>query len=409
MPALGRLRGPTSRPSPSPRRPTPRGGLALVVGLAVLALAAGAAAAPLQAAVTLRLVAITGGLASPVAVANAGDGSGRVFVVEQAGRIRLVSKGGTLAPAPFLDIRSRVACCGERGLLGLAFHPAYRTNGRFYVSYTDDTGALVIAEYRRSARSANRASTTERRLLLIAHPDHGNHNGGQIAFGPDGYLYVGTGDGGGGGDPGENGQDRSTLLGKILRIAPNVTSSTPAYRVPATNPWAKSSSIRREIWAYGVRNPWRFGFDRKTGDLWIADVGQGRFEEVNRARRSAGGGRGANFGWDQYEAFSCFEGPCTSKGKTFPLTSYEHGENGCSVTGGYVYRGPRYPALVGRYLFGDYCSGRIWAVSAAGAARQRPVLLKDTPLAISAFGEDEAGELYVVDYEGGQLFRLAGS
>ena len=155
-----------------------------------------------------------------------------------------------------------------------------------------------------------------------------------------------------------------------------MTSSTPAYRVPATNPWAKSSKIRREIWAYGVRNPWRFSFDRKTGDLWIADVGQGRFEEVNRARRSAGGGRGANFGWDQYEAFSCFEGPCTSKGKTFPLTSYEHGENGCSVTGGYVYRGTRYPALVGRYLFGDYCSGRIWAVSAAGAARQRPVLLK---------------------------------
>ncbi len=408
MPALGPLRHPPALPARSPRRPTLRGGPA-AAALAVLALAAGAAAAPVGAAVTLRLVDFSGGLASPVAVANAGDGSGRVFVVEQEGRIRIVSKGGTLAPTPFLDIESRVACCGEQGLLGLAFHPAYRTNGRFYVSYTDDAGALVIAEYRRSAGSANRASTTEGRLLRIAHPGYGNHNGGQLAFGPDGYLYIGTGDGGGAGDPGENGQKRSTLLGKILRIAPNVTSSTPAYRVPSTNPWARSTTIRPEIWAYGVRNPWRFSFDRTTGDLWIADVGQGRFEEVDRARRSAGGGRGANFGWDQYEADSCFEGPCTAKGKTFPLASYEHGSNGCAVTGGYVYRGRRSPALAGRYLFGDYCSGRIWAVSAGGAARQRPVLLKDTSLAISAFGEDEAGEVYVVDYDGGRLFRLAGS
>ena len=403
MPAFVLSRRPTARPARSPRRST------LAAALAVLALATGAAAAPVEAAVTLRLVDFSGGLASPVAVANAGDGSRRVFVVEQEGRIRIVSKGGTLAATPFLDIESRVACCGEQGLLGLAFHPAYRRNGRFYVSYTDDAGALVIAEYRRSAGSANRASTTERRLLRIAHPGYGNHNGGQLAFGPDGYLYIGTGDGGGAGDPGENGQKRSTLLGKILRIAPNVTSSTPAYRVPSTNPWAGSTTIRPEIWAYGVRNPWRFSFDRTTGDLWIADVGQGRLEEVDRARRSAGGGRGANFGWDQYEADSCFEGPCTSKGKTFPLASYAHGSNGCAVTGGYVYRGRRSPALAGRYLFGDYCSGRIWAVSAGGAARQRPTLLDDTSLAISAFGEDEAGEVYVVDYDGGRLFRLAGS
>jgi glucose/arabinose dehydrogenase len=330
-------------------------------------------------------------------------------VVEQAGRIRIVTRTGVLLTTPFLDIRSRVSCCGERGLLGLAFHPSYRANGRFYVYYTDTGGSLVIAEYRRTSTNANRASTTERRLLRIPHPGYANHDGGQLAFGPDGFLYIGTGDGGGSGDPDENAQNRRTLLGKILRIAPNVTSASPAYRVPSTNPWSTSTTIRHEIWAYGVRNPWRFSFDRATGDLWLADVGQGRYEEVNRSLRSAGGGRGANFGWDQYEAFSCFEGPCTSTGKTFPLAYYAHGTNGCSVSGGYVYRGSRYPALVGRYLFGDYCSGRIWSVVAAGAARQAPVLLRDTSMRISAFGEDEAGELYVVDYGGGRVLRITAS
>ena len=367
------------------------------------------AVSPAQAAPTLHLVATSGGFASPVAITNAGDGSGRLFVVEQAGRIRVLSKAGTVATTPFLDLRSRVSCCGERGLLGLAFHPSYRTNGRFYVSYTDGGGALVIAEYRRSRTNANRAVTTERRLLRIPHPGFANHNGGQLAFGPDGFLYIGTGDGGSGGDPPGNGQNRATLLGKLLRIAPNVTTSTPAYRVPSTNPWAKSATIRHEIWAYGLRNPWRFSFDRKTGDLWIGDVGQDRFEEIDRARRSAGGGRGANFGWSQFEARSCFKAPCTTTGKTFPLAVYEHGANGCSVTGGYVYRGAGSPALAGRYLFGDYCSGRVWAVSAGGAATQRPVLLQDTSLAISAFGQDEAGELYVADYGGGRVYRISGA
>lgn len=376
--------------------------------LATFALIAGQAP-PAAAAVSLRLVAFMGGLASPVEITNAHDGSGRLFVVEQAGRIRIVSRGGSLVATPFLDIRSRVACCGERGLLGVAFHPAYRKNGRFYVSYTDATGALVVAEYRRSATSSSRASTTERRLLRIPHPTYANHNGGQLAFGPDGYLYIGTGDGGGGGDPSGNSQRRSTLLGKILRIAPNVTSASPAYRVPASNPWATSTTIRHEIWAYGLRNPWRFSFDRRTGDLWVGDVGQDRFEEIDRARRSAGGGRGANYGWSRYEADTCFRGSCTPAGITFPIASYGHDAgNGCAVVGGAVYRGSRSPALAGLYLFGDYCSGRIWTLSAGGAARQRPILVADTSLAISAFGEDEAGELYVADYASGRIYHLVG-
>jgi glucose/arabinose dehydrogenase len=375
--------------------------------LVAAVLLAGAVPMPAQAAITIGFTTIASGISKPVALANAGDGTGRLFVVEQAGRIRVISKGGTLLSAPFLDIRGRVSCCGERGLLGLAFHPKYESNGRFYVAYTDNDGALVVGEYRRTSASRNRASTTERRLLRIPHPGHANHNGGQIAFGPDGYLYIGTGDGGGAGDPAENAQSRTTLLGKILRIAPNVSSSTPAYRIPSTNPWAASSTIRHEIWSYGLRNPWRFSFDRSTGSLWIADVGQDKYEEVNRALRSDGGGRGANYGWDQYEARTCYEGPCSATGKKFPLTYYGHGANGCSVIGGYVYRGSRYPVLAGKYLFGDYCSGRIWYVKAGGASRQDKVLLRDTSLTISAFGEGENGTLYVLDYGGGRVLRIA--
>jgi glucose/arabinose dehydrogenase len=370
-------------------------------------LATSAAPPPTRAAITLGFTTIATGISQPVAVANARDGTGRLFVVEQAGRIRVVSKGGRLLSAPFLDIRGRVGCCGERGLLGLAFHPRYPANGRFYVAYTDNDGALVVGEYRRTSTNRNRASSTERRIIRIPHPDHANHNGGQLAFGPDGYLYIGTGDGGGSGDPDEHGQSRRTLLGKILRIAPNVTSSSPAYRIPSTNPWATSTTIKREIWAYGLRNPWRFSFDRSTGSLWIADVGQSRYEEVNRALRSAGGGRGANYGWDQYEGRACFEGPCSTTGKTFPLAVYRHGTNGCSVTGGYVYRGSRYPVLRGRYVFGDFCSGRIWSVSAGGSARQTPTLHRDTSLKISAFGEGEDGTIYVLDYASGRLLRVA--
>ena len=377
--------------------------------LVAVLIATSAVPAPTQAAISLRLKTIATGIPSPVGMANAGDGSGRLFVLEQRGRIRVITKGGTLRSRPFLEIRGRVSCCGERGLLGIAFHPRFEKNRRFYLAYTDSTGALVVGEYRRKKAYANRASTKERRILRVPHPGYGNHNAGQLAFGPDGYLYIGTGDGGGSGDPGENAQNRRRLLGKILRIAPNVSSATPAYRIPSTNPYAKSTTRRREIWSYGLRNPWRFSFDRSTGALWIADVGQAKYEEVNRALRSAGGGRGSNFGWDQYEAFSCYEGPCTATGKTFPLARYAHGANGCSVIGGYVYRGSRYPALAGKYVFGDYCSGRIWSVNAGGASRQKPVLLRDTSITISAFGEAENGTLYLLDYGRGRVLRIAAS
>ncbi len=382
-------------------------GAAATACLMIAMVVGSAAPATAQASIAIGFSTITSGISRPVALANADDGTGRLFVAEQAGRIRVISRHGRLLASPFLDIRGRVSCCGERGLLGIAFHPDYASNGRFYVAYTDNDGALVVAEYRRTSSNRNRASTAERIIIRIPHPGHSNHNGGQIAFGPDGYLYIGTGDGGGSGDPDRHGQSRRTLLGKILRIAPNVSSATPAYRIPATNPWATSSTIRHEIWSYGLRNPWRFSFDRSTGSLWIADVGQDRYEEIDRALHSSGGGRAANFGWSQYEARRCFRGPCSSTGKTFPIAYYAHGANGCSVIGGYVSRGSRYPALAGRFLFGDYCSGRIWALSASGSSRQTPVLLRDTSLTISAFGEGEDGTLYLLDYGNGRVLRIA--
>ncbi len=361
------------------------------------------------AGLVVGVVARVGGLSRPVAIANAGDGSGRLFVVEQAGRVRIVTRAGALVATPFLDIHARVSCCGERGLLGIAFHPAYRTNGRFYVSYTDPSGNFVVAEFRRTATNSNRASTTGRVLLRVPHATYPNHNGGGLAFGPDGYLYISTGDGGGAGDPFRSGQSRTTLLGKILRIAPNVTSATPAYRIPSTNPYAASAKYRHEIWAFGLRNPWRFSFDRSTGDLWIGDVGQDKWEEVDRALHAAGGGRGVNYGWSMWEARSCFRAPCTTTGRTFPLAAYVHSAaNGCAIIGGYVYRGASYPAMRGSYLYADFCSGRIWRVAAGGAARQTPILAADTALAISAFGQDQAGELYVADYATGRIYRVTG-
>ena len=266
--------------------------------------------------------------------------------------------------------------------------PSTRRTGRTGASTSTTrtrAGSLVIAEYRRSSANANRASTTERRLLRIAHPNQANHNGGQLAFGPDGYLYIGTGDGGGSGDPDENGQKRTTLLGKILRIAPNVTSSTPAYRIPSTNPWAKSTTIRREIWAYGLRNPWRFSFDRATGSLWIADVGQDTYEEVDRAlpRRPAAGGARTT-GGTQCEGVRLLRAghrlhhdrQDVRRSRSTRTARTAAPSPAATSTAAAATR-----RCAGRYLFGDYCAGRIWAVAAGGAARQKPVLLRDTSLA----------------------------
>lgn len=337
------------------------------------------------------------GLSAPVYVTHAGDRSGRLFVVEQAGTIRIIHNGRVL-PTPFLDIRSRVISGGELGLLSVAFHPRYASNGRFFVNYTA-TGArlrTVIAEYRASAADANVADPTERVILEIGQPFR-NHNGGLNLFGPDGMLYIGMGDGGSAGDPFNNGQRLDTLLGKLLRI--DVDGESP-YRVPRDNPFAGRRGARGEIWAYGLRNPWRFSFDRATGRLLLADVGQHKWEEIHLIEK------GQNYGWNIMEGWHCFNPPtgCRKAGLRLPIAEYDHAQ-GCSITGGYVYRGSRLPDLRGRYLFGDYCSGRLWALTEGRGSRWRMTQLLSTGLQISSFGEDQEGELYVVDHRGG-IYRI---
>jgi putative cell wall-binding protein/glucose/arabinose dehydrogenase len=367
-------------------------------------------AAPAAATYQVQLVpVVTSGLTEPVLVTHAGDA--RLFVVEQGGDIRIVS-GGTLLPQPFVDLTPLILKNGsERGLLGLAFHPQYASNGRLFVFYTRaPDGDLQISELRRSAGNANLAdppSTFVREILRIEHSQFGNHNGGMLAFGPDGHLYIATGDGGGGGDPFEAGQDINTRLGKILRIDIDTPSAGIPFEVPPDNPFVGTAGDDL-VWSYGLRNPWRFSFDRLTGDLWIGDVGQGAWEEIDRAPRSAGGGRGWNFGWDVLEGRHCFEpsSGCSAAGKVGPIAEYDHGQ-GCSVTGGHVYRGPVSPALLGRYFFADYCSGRLWDLEAVGGATQTPRLLLSTGLNISSFGEDVNGEVYIVGH-GGTIHRIAG-
>jgi glucose/arabinose dehydrogenase len=333
---------------------------------------------------------VTSGLSDPVFVTHAGDGSGRLFVVEQSGRLRIVA-GGTLAPAPFLDISTRVLSGGERGLLGLAFHPGYERNRRYFVNYTRrPDGATVIAEYHASAADPNVSARVERVLLVIDQP-YSNHNGGMIAFGSDGFLYIGMGDGGSGGDPENRAQDRQELLGKMLRI--DVNHGAP-YTIPPDNPFVGGGG-RPEIWALGLRNPWRFSFDRRTHELWAGDVGQNAWEEIDIIRR------GGNYGWRLMEGAHCYNPAlCDRKGLELPVAEYAHGGGRCSVTGGYVYRGAAIPRLNGMYVYGDYCSGEIFGLR--GATRR---VLLDTSLSIASFGEDEAGEVYVVDLGGG-VWRL---
>ena len=341
-------------------------------------------------AVALRQIVT--GLSSPVQVTHAGDRSGRLFVVEQGGRIRII-KDGRLLPRSFLDITGKVTSGGELGLLSAAFHPRYADNGRFYVNYTTGEGdrlRSVVAEYRAS-QEADVAGPAERILFELSQPFR-NHNGGLNLFGPDGMLYIGFGDGGSAGDPMNNGQRLDTLLGKLLRI--DVDGATP-YRVPADNPFAGRAGARGEIWAYGLRNPWRFAFDRPTGRLFVGDVGQNRLEEVDIVER------GKNYGWRIMEGTSCYNpaSGCNREGLEPPIAEYEHA-SGCSITGGYVYRGTRIPGLVGRYLFADYCSGRIWALTEGGANRWATAQLLSTDLRISSFGEDAAGDVYVIDHAG---------
>jgi glucose/arabinose dehydrogenase len=367
----------------------------------------GAPAAYDPSKVALGWTKVAGGLSKPVLATHAGDGSGRMFIVQQGGRIRIL-KNGVLLAAPFLDLAANVATAGnEQGLLGLAFHPQFETNGKFYVYLTlKSSGAQIVNEYRASPPSANTVDWhTGRRILTMTDP-YTNHNGGHMAFGPDGFLYIGTGDGGSAGDPGNRAQSTTSLLGKILRIDINGTNGATPYRIPPTNPYVGIGGWD-EIWARGLRNPWRFSFDRATGDLWIGDVGQNQYEEIDVSRASTGSGRGANYGWRLMEGRHCYNPPsgCSSSGKVVPIVEYTHASGNCSVTGGYVYRGTLYPVLQGGYLFGDYCSGRFWTVSAAAASPATPVFLAQSALSISSFGEDEAGEVYAVFHEG-YVYRL---
>lgn len=330
------------------------------------------------------------GLEHPVYIAHAGDGSGRLFVVEQAGRIRIVAQGRLLA-SPFLDISDRVRHAGEQGLLGLAFHPAYAGNGRFFVNYVRRSdGMTVIAEFRASP-NPNVSQAGERILLTVAQP-YPNHKGGMVEFGPDGFLYVALGDGGSAGDPGNRGQNKNELLGKILRI--DVDHGMP-YEIPNDNPFVGGGG-RPEVFAYGLRNPWRFSFDRRTGELWAADVGQDEWEEIDIVKR------GGNYGWRVMEGTHCFKprDGCARDGLIPPVAEYAHEKGRCSITGGYVYRGARLPSLDGAYLYGDYCSGEIFAL----AGGRQHTLLK-TELAIASFGQDQDGELFVVGH-GGSIHRL---
>lgn len=357
--------------------------------------------------VAIRLRRVATGFSSPLGVTGAGDGRRWLYVVEQDGFVRLY-RHGAVAPRPFLDVSDRTEGGGEQGLLGLAFHPDYERNRRLFVNYTDLNGDTVIAEYLRSRRDPARARRGTERVLLRVDQPFANHNGGALAFGPDGMLYIALGDGGSAGDPQNNGQRTDTLLGKILRI--DVSGTETQYEIPDDNPFAESPTARGEIWDYGLRNPWRMSFDRATGALWIADVGQGEWEEVNR--EPAGSPGGVNYGWRVKEGRACYPAgqECDVVGgaldeMTDPLAVYSH-DLGCSVTGGHVYRGRAFPDLGGNYFFGDYCSGRVWAVAAGGPSRQEPVELLDTELSISSFGEDDRGELYVTDLAGGGLYRL---
>lgn len=347
----------------------------------------------------------TGGLDLPVQIAEAGDGSGRLFVVEQRGRVRIV-QNGTLLTTPFLDITDRVSCCGERGLLSVAFPPSFADTGRFYVNYTDLSGDTVVARYHLGAQPDVADASSEQIVLTVNQP-YANHNGGQLAFGPgDGFLYVGMGDGGSAGDPQDRAQDPSSLLGKLLRI--DVETGNPqTYTVPATNPYTQTVGFRPEIWALGLRNPWRFSFDPDTGDLFIGDVGQNRYEEVDYQPAASRGGE--NYGWRIMEGSHCFEPPvCNPSGLVLPVAEYGHGDGNCSISGGVVYRGGDYPDLDGIYLFADYCSGRIWGLKQNAASWQSD-LLYDAPFRITGFGADEAGNIWLTEYAGapdGALHRV---
>ena len=333
-------------------------------------------------------------LDQPIAVTHR-PGYDGLYVAERPGRLRVLGDG---TDEVVLDITDDTTTDSERGLLGLAFSPE---GDHFYLSYTDDDGDTQVDEY--GIVEDGTVDTNSRRTILQVDQPYGNHNGGHVAIGPDGYLYLGLGDGGAADDPDRSALDPSTLLGKLVRIDPTQPSGDLAYTVPADNPFVGVEGVRPEIWSLGLRNPWRFSFDRATGDLWIGDVGQNVWEEIDHAPAADGAGRGVSFGWSAFEGNHRFNDDQPEAGHQAPLLEYEHGADGCSVTGGVVYRGTELPGLVGAYLYGDYCSGKVWAVRPEAP---EPVLLANVPNLVS-FGEDAAGEVYLVSLNG-SLSRLVG-
>ena len=353
----------------------------------------------------VKATAVVSGLADPVDVTSAGDNSGRMFVVEQAGRIRIV-KDGQLVDRPFIDISDRIACCDEQGLLGLAFHPDYPTDPRFFVDYTDLKGDTVVASLRVGQSDGNVADPASETVILRVDQPFPNHNGGAVAFGPDGKLYISFGDGGDGGDPLRNGQRVDTLLAKILRIDIDVkaTAKSP-YTVPKDNPFVSDPKARPEIWLTGLRNPWRIRFDTTTGNLWIGDVGQEWYEEVDVAPRGIGG---LNFGWNRMEGFHCFEpyAGCDQKGMTLQVAEYQH-PKGCAIIGGVVVHDAAHKALDGRYLFGDACTDTLWTILATGDGQRTPEVVASTGRTLSSINTAEDGTIYATSLDQGELLTLS--
>ena len=342
------------------------------------------------------------GFNRPLYLTHAGDGSERIFVLEQTGRVWIITDG-LRSQQPFLDLSDSITATAnrtysEQGLLGLAFHPDYAENGRFFVNYTDRSGGTVVARFQVSLDDPDLADAASGQIIFQLAQPFANHNGGHIDFGPDGYLFITLGDGGSANDPLGAGQNRRLLLGSIIRI--DVDGALP-YAIPPDNPFVGEDSALDEIWAYGLRNVWRFSFDRATGDMYLADVGQNLLEEVNFQPADSSGGE--NYGWNVWEGTNPFAGG-HAVGHVPPVFEYRH-TLGCSVTGGYVYRGSAMPQLEAVYIFGDYCTGRIWAMYRDGDLNWHTNELANTGWPISSFGEDEAGEIYLVDYSG-TIYRI---
>jgi len=360
----------------------------------------------------LKLTEVGTGFSNPLIAESPVGDTARLFVGEQKGTIRII-KSGTKLATPFIDISGRITSGGERGLLGLAFHPSFAQNGLFYVHYsgngkTAPTGDTVISEFKVSSSDPDVADPTSERVVLTVDQPESNHNGGAIHFGADGMLYIGLGDGGGGGDQHGtigNGQSTDTMLGKILRIDPGSPGGGKQYGIPSGN--MTGSGVLPELWAYGLRNPWRWSFDPCTADMYIGDVGQGKIEEIDVAPK--GTTAGVNYGWRVMEGSTCYNATtCDKSGKTLPVTEYDHSK-GCSVTGGYVYRGTAIPGLRGTYLFADYCSGRFWTFQYSGGAAQNVTEISTTinpnSYGISSFGQDASGEVYVTSFNG-KVYRI---